>query len=68
MEEKQLAEFHKQQAIECFNKTWDLIDLSPRTSQDDLDMVHRAHASRYHWGIVGEPLHWERGEWMIAKV
>jgi hypothetical protein len=65
---KTLADFHKEQAIACFNKTWDLIDLNERTEQDTLNMIHCAHASRYHWGEVGAPLHWERGEWQISKV
>lgn len=68
MEDKSLAEFHKKQAIDCFNQTWDLIDLTDRTPQQDLEMAHKAHTSRYHWGIVGQPLHWERGEWLISKV
>lgn len=67
MLDKNLAEFHKQQAIDCFNTTWDLIDLTERTPEQELDMLRRAHASRYHWGFVGEPLHFERGEWLISK-
>jgi hypothetical protein len=31
-------------------------------------MLHGAHASRYHWGVVGEPVHWARGEWQCARV
>lgn len=65
---KTLADFQKEQAIYCFNKTWDLIDLNERTEQDNLNMIHCAHASRYLWGEVGTPLHWERGEWQISKV
>ncbi len=66
--EKTLKEFQKEQAISCFNQTWDYIDNKSRTEEDDLNMIHCAHTSRYLWGQVGEPLNFERGEWQIAKV
>jgi hypothetical protein len=31
-------------------------------------MVHAAHASRYHWGEVGQPVNRSRGEWQISRV
>jgi hypothetical protein len=31
-------------------------------------MVHAAHASRFHWGEIGTPLEFERGEWQISRV
>ena len=31
-------------------------------------MIHAAHASRYHWGEIGTPLEFERGEWQISRV
>ena len=31
-------------------------------------MIHAAHASRHHWGRIGEPLQFERGEWQISRV
>lgn len=65
---KTLKEFQKEQAIACYNKTWDLIDKTDRTSEETLEMIHTAHASRFLWGQVGEPLHFERGEWQISKV
>lgn len=66
--EKSLKDFQKEQAINCFNKTWDFIDMESRTKEDDLNMIHCAHASRFLWGEVGTPLHFERGEWQISKV
>lgn len=69
MDEKlTLQEFHKKQAIELFNATWDLIDVNERTHKQDVDMIHTAHASRYHWGQVGTELHFARGEWQISRV
>lgn len=66
--EKTLQEFQKEQAISCFNETWDYIDNNSRTEEDDLNMIHSAHTSRYLWGQVGEPLNFQRGEWQISKV
>ena len=31
-------------------------------------MIHAAHASRYHWGMIGEKVNFTRGEWQIAHV
>jgi hypothetical protein len=31
-------------------------------------MIHAAHASRYHWGVVGEAINFARGEWQISRV
>ena len=31
-------------------------------------MVHAAHASRFMWEDIGEPVNHARGEWQIARV
>ncbi len=36
-------------------------------AQDD-EMIHAAHASRYHWGEVSDDVHLARGEWQCARV
>jgi hypothetical protein len=66
-------EFHKQMAKDCFNKTWDFLDKSERSKEEENEMVHTTHASRYHWGVLvnngkGTPLNLQRGEWQIAHV
>ena len=61
-------EFHKKMAVDLFNGVWDLFDKQERTAAEDDEMVHAAHASRYHWGEIGTPLNFERGEWQIARV
>jgi len=33
-------ELHKKLAIECFNKTWDYIDMNSRTKEETLEMIH----------------------------
>lgn len=70
MEEKKYTaeECHKNFAVNLFNKTWEIIDKEERT-QEEIDlMIHAAHASRYHWGEIGKPIHFERGEWQISRV
>ncbi|KAB3534762.1 hypothetical protein F8154_07830 [Alkaliphilus pronyensis] len=70
MEEKNLSlnEWHKKQAVESFNATWDLIDKKDRSIDDNIKMVHTAHASRYHWEVIGTALELARGEWQISRV
>ena len=31
-------------------------------------MVHAAHASQYHWSVVGAPENRARGEWLVSHV
>lgn len=55
-------------AAELFNHTWQLLDLPDRTPAQDDEMVHAAHASRHHWGRVGDATHIATGEWQCARV
>jgi hypothetical protein len=55
-------------AVGLFNHVWDLLGKPDRSVSDDFAMIHAAHASRYHWGAVGEPVHWARGEWQCSRV
>jgi hypothetical protein len=55
-------------AVNTFNATWDLMDKNMRTAEENDMMVHTAHASRYHWGQVGSPTEFERGDWQISRV
>jgi hypothetical protein len=61
-------EFHRRTAVNSFNKTWDYLDQGNRSSAEDLQMLQSAHASRYHWGLVGTPLNQAIGDWQIARV
>ena len=63
-----LKEWHQKQAVDNFNGTWDLIDKQNRTKEDEIKMIHMAHASRYHWGEIGTALELARGEWQISRV
>ena len=59
---------HRKFAVDCFNATWDLIENQNRTPDDDVRMIHTAHASRYHWGEIGTALNFARGDWQISRV
>jgi DNA-binding transcriptional MerR regulator len=55
-------------AADLFNRTWELLELASRTPSQDDEMIHAAHASRHHWGQVGEPQNLARGEWQCSRV
>lgn len=55
-------------AADLFNHTWTLLEKPDRTQAEDDEMIHSAHASRFHWGEVGEPVNLARGEWQCARV
>jgi hypothetical protein len=42
-------EEHRRLGVELYNRTWELIELPNRTPDEDDEMLHRAHASAYHW-------------------
>lgn len=63
-----ITESHRRLAVDLFNHTWDLLEKEDRTGEEDERMVHAAHASRFHWGEVGEPQNLAVGEWQIARV
>ncbi len=59
---------HRQLAVTLFNQVWSFLEQPQRTVEEDLQMIHAAHASRYHWGQVGTAKEWSIGEWQIARV
>jgi len=62
------TDLHRKFAVNCFNGTWDLLEKADRTPRDDARMIHMAHASRFHWGEIGTPLNFARGDWQISRV
>jgi hypothetical protein len=59
---------HRQIAVDLFNHVWTLMQTAGRTTAQDDEMLHAAHASRYHWGLVGQPVNLARGEWQCSRV
>jgi len=59
--------FHRRTAAECFNKAWDYLEMRGRSTKDGEQMLHLAHASRYHWGILGGDRQQAIGDWQLAR-
>src|SRR5687768_6878293 len=59
---------HRRLAVDLFNGLWKLLGNPKRSADDDLAMIHAAHASQHHWGIAGDARNWCIGEWQIARV
>jgi len=49
-----------------FNAAWDLIDQPSRTADEDVELLLRAAASRWHWGQAGGPEEVATGDWQVA--
>jgi len=65
---KEEREFHRKIAARSFNGTWEYLDMKKRTKEDDQEMLHLAHASRYHWGLIGTPRNRAVGDWLLSRV
>jgi hypothetical protein len=53
--------------VELFNYTWTLLEKEDRTERESDRMIDAAHASRFFWEEVGEPVNHARGEWQISR-
>src|SRR5207244_3594394 len=53
-----------------FNDTWTLIEKADRTAAETDEMIHAAHASRWHWARAegSEIANLARGEWQCSRV
>ncbi len=61
-------EWQRKQAVSLFNHAWRLLEKPRRTQAEDDEMIHAAHASRYHWGVVGKPVQVSIGDWQVSHV
>jgi DNA-binding transcriptional MerR regulator len=62
---------HRQLAAQLFNRVWALLETEDRSPQQDDEMLHAAHASRWHWAQTGVPELTQRlavGEWQCSRV
>jgi hypothetical protein len=64
------AKAHRFFAVECFNTTWDLIDLKARNAEQDEEMIERAFASLWHWRQRPDhtPRNVAMGCWQVSRV
>ena len=61
---------HRALGAALFNHVWTLLEKPDRTPAEDAEMVHAAHASRFHWSRADgvEPVNHARGEWQCSRV
>ncbi len=65
------AEAHRRLAAELFNYVWRLLEAEARGPDQDDEMIHAAHASRWHWSRTGVDDLNQRlavGEWQCSRV
>jgi hypothetical protein len=62
------TELHRRLGVELFNKVWDLLGIEGRTPAQEIELIHTAHASRYHWSQVEHGPRSARGEWLCSWV
>jgi DNA-binding transcriptional MerR regulator len=60
---------HRRLGIDLFNRTWRFIEKEGRTTAEDDEMLHCAHASAYHWlHGGGTDANRARSEWQCSRV
>ena len=62
------AAAHRRLGVDLYNSTWTLLEQADRTALETDEMIHRAHASRWHWARAGEAINLARGEWLCSRV
>ncbi len=58
---------HREQGVAANNRAWVLLGAPQRSAADDEQLVHAVHASAYHWGYAGTPVHQARAEYMCSR-
>jgi hypothetical protein len=66
--EARMPEFHRREAVATNQRTWELLAKDGRTPDDDVALLNAAHASAYHWRVIGSPVNWQRADWLLARV
>jgi hypothetical protein len=62
-------EEHRRLGVELYNGTWELIERPARTPDEDDEMLHRAHASAYHWlQAPHTAANRARSQWLCSRV
>ena len=64
---KSEREFHRKNAISCFNQSWDYIE-KRKTPENTRTLLNLAHASRYHWDLIGNSINQAIGDWQLSRI
>ena len=62
---------HRRLGVDLFNHVWRLLETEERTVEQEDEMVHAAHASRWHWSRSDAsdlPQRLAVGEWQCSRV
>lgn len=61
---------HRALGVALYNHVWTLLEKADRTPAETDEMIHAAHASRFHWSRAegAEPVNLARGEWQCSRV
>ena len=64
------AATHRRIGVALFNHTWTLLEKADRTPAEIDEMIHGAHASRFHWDRAEgrRVVNLARGEWQCSRV
>jgi len=64
------AASHRALGVALYNHVWTLLETADRTPAQTDEMIHAAHASRFHWSRAegSEPFNLARGEWQCSRV
>jgi hypothetical protein len=68
MSQVEVERFHRETAKKCFNETWDYLDKKDRDTNDEQQMLHLVHSSRYHWSFVGDERNIAVSDWQVSRV
>jgi DNA-binding transcriptional MerR regulator len=64
------AATHRRLGVALFNHVWTLLETPDRTAAQADEMIHAAHASRFHWERAEDHriVNLARGEWQCSRV
>ncbi|MEQ1758828.1 MAG: hypothetical protein ABL986_10950 [Vicinamibacterales bacterium] len=61
-------QWHKRFAVDANNRAWALSELPTLTEDEQREMLVAAHASAYHWSVIGTPTHHARADLLLGRV
>jgi hypothetical protein len=65
------SEDHRRWGAALSDRVWELLARTDRSTADDDELVHTAHAAQYHWGQadpVPDRHRLATGEWQLSRV
>ena len=69
-EEKRYTEKEAERffAVKFHGMTWDMLDKTDRSNDDNEKMIDYAHSSLAHWRKAGKEINLQRGYWLLSRV